>query len=279
LEAAGRSPFQDEVVRLARHGEAERRRLGRTAARHLDRQGSANGEARLHEKVVGRGSDLPCAAAVGLHLDLGILRRGQRRRFGEVAQHRDGGVERMGALDGGQGYAVLRPLGEGHRGLHLRPERHGGGENPGAQHAADRAGRDQFARFPHDRVAAHLQPDRDMHARGARGFRQFLRFGAVAPEWIFAIDVLARGDRPEQQVAMGRDVHRHRDDVDVRIGEELFEVAIAGSRPEGFRGLFGGGLVSRRDGAEVEPREPLHGRHVRDLRPTPLGARPDDPDL
>ncbi len=87
---------------------------------------------------------------------------------------------------------------------------------------------------------------------------------------------------PRSPRAAGRDGPGRsppRDDVDGEIGEEVFGVAIAGSRPKGFRGPFGGGLVSRRDGAEFEPREPLHGRHMRNLRPPPLGAGADDPDL
>ena len=264
---------------LAGHGETEGRRIGRTAARHLDRQRSAVDKPRLHKKVVGRGSCLLRPAAISLHLDLAVLGRHQRGGLGKLAEHRDGGVERMGSLDSRQRDAVLGLLAKGHLRLHLRPERHRGGKNSGAQHAADRTGDDELACLLDGSVAAHLEPDRGVHARGSRGFGQRFGFGAVAPERIFAIDVLSRSDRPADQIAMGRDVYRHRDHVDVGIGEDLPGIAVGCSRPKGLRGLLGGGLIPGRDGAEFKPLEFLHGRHVRDLRPPPLGAGADDPDL
>ena len=75
------------------------------------------------------------------------------------------------------------------------------------------------------------------------------------------------------------DVHRHGDDVDRGVGEELSGIAIAGARAKRLGGLVGRGLVAGDDGAEFEPREALDGGHVGDLRPTPLGAGADDPDL
>ena len=63
------------------------------------------------------------------------------------------------------------------------------------------------------------EPDRDV-AGGCHSRRHFARFGEIATQRPFAIDMLAGRQRGQDDGAMFGHLHRHRDDVDSRIVRE-----------------------------------------------------------
>ena len=83
LEAPGRATVKRKIAFFAGHFQAERRRLGRPASGHLDRQRLSIRKMRLHEQMVGDGPRLPLCMITDL--DFRVLGRGQRSRVMERA--------------------------------------------------------------------------------------------------------------------------------------------------------------------------------------------------
>ena len=108
----------------------------------------------------------------------------------------------MAAMNAYKGSAVLGVLQVDIRCCYFRPEGDGAGIEARAERASNRAGGDQLTRLPRGGVLPCLQSDGYMNTGPACSDRQFLAFGEIAAQRPLAINVLARGQRVQDQFAM-----------------------------------------------------------------------------
>ena len=100
----------------------------------------------------------------------------------------------------------------------------------------------------------------DAHAGLVGGGDQLLAFGESHPERLFAVDVLAGGDRPEADFCMGARDGEVDDDVDSGVAEQIVDRFGLDAELGGLLGRDLGPHVG--DAADVEDGEVLHGLEI-----------------
>jgi len=129
-----------------------------------------------------------------------------------------------------------------------------------------------------DRTLAGLQPHNRVHALLVSERCHRPRIVEVAAKRPFAVDRFAGGKCGGDELSMLRDLDRHRDHVDVRLGHQLLGVREHRAHAEHFAcGTCRIGAV-RAQRADLVVRQCPQRRDVGGGGPTPGGADTDDPD-
>ncbi len=209
-------------------------------------------------------------------LDIGPQKLGASVDLGHPAQHRLDYIHHMTRGDCQEARPRNRLVEIVVDARRLRSIAEGGGENPGRHQSPDRARLDQFRRAPDRRIVPPLQTDGGVQV--ADGGGHLFRLGDRDAQGRFAVDGLAGLEGGQHEIAVGRDLHGYRDDVDGLVGDQGIGVGVPALGAEGFGRSPGALLPTGGDGDQLEVRLGGQRGHVRGPRPARGGVRPDDAD-